>query len=243
MPSTHGPCPSMTPGTPGQPAVDLGHHPRQRLLAHRHHAHLVLHLAESRDDAAGMAAGNAEDVFDAGFRQDTRHQHPRRHLLGQHPLDRHGPSLPRQERRKLASRGTPGTQRVVYARSVTGRVILGTASAGRAGQHHRLAWRGVPRLPNPSARLIVGCRGGSAPRDDAIIASERSDECRLLGNRPQRGCQRRICRCRAANPSPPGIPLHPLPVPVLGRRRRRARLSHRAGALRVPARCRSLQGF
>ena len=83
------PLPDHHAGPPGEPAVNLGHDPGERFLAHRDHAHLVLHLGESRDDAPGMPAGNAEDIFDAGLGQDPRHQYPRRCLLFQHPLDRH----------------------------------------------------------------------------------------------------------------------------------------------------------
>jgi hypothetical protein len=89
--------------TPGQPAIDLGHDAAQRLLAHRHHAHLVLHLAQARDDAAGMPARYAEDVFDAGFRQHPRDQHTRRQFLGQHPFDRHLKSPPKTASACLAT--------------------------------------------------------------------------------------------------------------------------------------------
>ncbi len=81
-------------GAPGQPSVNFGHHPGQRLFAHGHHADLVLHLREARDDAAGMPARYAEDIFDAGFRQDAGDQHSGRQFLGQHPLDRHFRSSP-----------------------------------------------------------------------------------------------------------------------------------------------------
>ena len=39
------------------------------------------YLAEPGDDAAGMAAGDAEDHLDPGLLQDPRDQHPRRRLL------------------------------------------------------------------------------------------------------------------------------------------------------------------
>ena len=83
------PLPDHHAGPPRQPAIDLGHHAGQRLLAHRDHAHLVLDLGETLDDAPGMAAGDAEHILDPGFRQDARDQHPRRDFLAQHPLDRH----------------------------------------------------------------------------------------------------------------------------------------------------------
>ena len=74
---------------PRQPAIDLGHHAGERFLAHQHHAQRVLVLAQARDDAAGVAAGDAEHVFDAGFLQHPPDQVGRRLFLGQHALDCH----------------------------------------------------------------------------------------------------------------------------------------------------------
>ena len=72
-----------------QPAIDLGHHAGERLLAHQHHAQRVLVLAQARDDAAGVAAGDAEHELDAGFLQHPPDQVGRRLFLGQHALDCH----------------------------------------------------------------------------------------------------------------------------------------------------------
>ena len=87
------PLPDHHPGAPRQPAIDLGHDTGQRFLAHRDHAHLVLHLRQARDSMRpGMPARDAEDKFDPGLGEHPRHQHARWRLFLQHPLDGHGRS-------------------------------------------------------------------------------------------------------------------------------------------------------
>ena len=92
--------PEQDAGSPRQPAIDLGHDPTQRLLAHQDGADRVLVLAQSLDDPAGMAAGNAEDHLDPGLFEHPRHERVRRHFLGQHRRDRHDLILPRLRQRQ-----------------------------------------------------------------------------------------------------------------------------------------------
>jgi len=77
-------------GAPRQPAIDLGHDPAQRFLAHQDGADRVLVFAQAGHDAAGVAAGNAKDHLDPGFFEHPGDERARRHFFGQHRRDRHG---------------------------------------------------------------------------------------------------------------------------------------------------------
>jgi hypothetical protein len=88
------PLAEQHPGPPRQPAIDFGHHPAQRFLAHQHGADRVLVLAEPRYNTAGVASRNAEYHLDPGFLENPGNQHARRHFFGQHRLDRHRITLP-----------------------------------------------------------------------------------------------------------------------------------------------------
>ena len=85
--SMHAPLyPDREMGRAGAPAVNVIHPEKARRIdamdeirraletaEHIPYKNLVLHLGEAGDDAPGVTAGNAEDVFDAGLGQHPRH--------------------------------------------------------------------------------------------------------------------------------------------------------------------------